>query len=61
MGQIRSGHPVQIVFYNVTGSATTRRSMTTIKAAAICSVTWPLNGSKAGGDIALIDLTAFVM
>ena len=27
----------------------------------VCSVTWPLNGSEAGVDLALIDLSDFVM
>ena len=27
----------------------------------ICSVTWPLNGSEAGGDLALIKTSPFVM
>ena len=27
----------------------------------LCSVTWSLNGSEAGDDLALTDLSAFVM
>ena len=27
----------------------------------VCSVTWPLNGSEAGGDLVLIQTTAFVV
>ena len=27
----------------------------------VCSVSWPLNGSETGGDLVLIDLSAFVV